>query len=108
MDRDFHLSCWSRDRETAVRRTAQNVVKAWMRLGECEDEFMPDYPDACAEHADHLDTCISELSEALNPGENERLVKLGMEVFNQVLEDKRATRTGQDAASPPSGSSRED
>lgn len=46
-------------------RKAGAVVVAWNRLGKCEDEFMPDYPHACGEYRDELDTAIGNLERHL-------------------------------------------
>lgn len=60
------VSVW-RDENTALRAAGTNVVKAWQRLGSCEDEF-EDYglaQESCGEYADHLDSAIIALRAAL-------------------------------------------
>ena len=47
-----------------LRRLGNNVVLAWERLGQCEEEFVLDR-DACAEYHEILDMTITALSAAL-------------------------------------------
>lgn len=44
---------------------ANHVVACWEQLGRCEDEFMPEYPDACNEYRDALDSALSALRAAV-------------------------------------------
>lgn len=50
---------------TELVRKAGAVARAWRRLGDCEDEFMPDYPYACGEYRDALDTAIIDMTRHL-------------------------------------------
>lgn len=47
-----------------VRARAADAIKAWRRIGTCEDEFGPDSP-ACGEYRDVLDARMVELKHAL-------------------------------------------
>jgi hypothetical protein len=48
-----------------LRRLGEGVVKAWERLGQCEDEF-GHQSSHCGEWAEALDTAILKLSTALS------------------------------------------
>jgi hypothetical protein len=50
-----------------LRRYGNAVVRAWERLGQCEDEFAPDYdPPACNEWRESLDAAIVDLNRIIN------------------------------------------
>jgi hypothetical protein len=48
-----------------LEEAARAVKAAFEAVGRCEDEFLPDYPEACGEWRDALDTAISQLIAAL-------------------------------------------
>lgn len=50
---------------TPLLAAAQRIVHTWKKLGECEEEFERDAPEACAEWRDALDDTIAALKELL-------------------------------------------
>jgi hypothetical protein len=59
-----------------LRRYGSAVVLAWERLGQCEDEFAPDYdPPACNEWRENLDRAITDLNRILNEHEMDRAAR---------------------------------
>lgn len=53
----------------SLAKAAAAVVAAFRAVGRCEDEFLPEYPDACAEHREWLDTTIVALAAVLAASE---------------------------------------
>jgi hypothetical protein len=49
----------------SLEEAARAVKAAFEAVGRCEDEFLPDYPEACGEYRDLLDLAISRLIIAL-------------------------------------------
>jgi hypothetical protein len=49
----------------SLKEAARAVKTAFEAVGRCEDEFLPEYPEACGEWRDALDTAISQLISAL-------------------------------------------
>jgi hypothetical protein len=50
---------------SALLGAVQAVVRSWEALSNCEGEFLPEYPEACAEWAGALDEGIAELKQQL-------------------------------------------
>jgi len=50
-----------------VTDLAVKVGAAWDRLARCQDEFYPEYPGACSEYHDELDTAVLELMRFADP-----------------------------------------
>lgn len=50
-----------------VEDLARKVTAAWDRLARCQDEFYPEYPGACSEYHDELDTAILEMMRFVDP-----------------------------------------
>ena len=48
-----------------LEAAAKRVVACFEHLGRCEDEFLPEYPTACSEHQEALDTAILDLRRTL-------------------------------------------
>lgn len=46
---------------------AKEASAAYDRLSRCEDEFYPEYPGACSEYHDELDTVILEMMRFVDP-----------------------------------------
>jgi hypothetical protein len=60
------LAAAQRRRQCASLEQAARAVKtAFEAVGRCEDEFLPEYPEACGEWRDALDAAISQLIAAL-------------------------------------------
>jgi hypothetical protein len=75
------LAAAQRQQQGASLEEAARAVKtAFEAVGRCEDEFLPEYPEACGEWRDALDLAIAQLITALpdqmhmhparNPGED--------------------------------------
>lgn len=47
-----------------LREAIADAKSSWGALGACEDEFLPDYPDACSEYRDSLDGALVRLWQA--------------------------------------------
>jgi hypothetical protein len=50
----------------SLEEAARAVKTAFEAVGRCEDEFLPDYPEACGEWRDALDLAIVRLITALS------------------------------------------
>jgi hypothetical protein len=54
-----------RQQGASLEQAARAVKAAFEAVGRCEDEFLPDYPEACGEWRDALDLAITRLITAL-------------------------------------------
>lgn len=54
-----------RQQGASLEQAARAVKTAFEAVGRCEDEFLPEYPEACGEWRDALDAAISRLITAL-------------------------------------------
>jgi hypothetical protein len=50
-----------------LERLAQKVTAAWDRLARCQDEFYPEYPEACGEYIQELDEAVLLLMRFADP-----------------------------------------
>jgi hypothetical protein len=56
-----------RQRLAQVSDAASKVAHQWDRLARCEDEFYPEYPEACSEDQQALDEAILSLMRIVAP-----------------------------------------